>query len=277
MNDHRSAPASVHSQAADRLLAAATSGRPCPPVRDLIATAADGYSVQEINTHRAIATGRRLVGRKIGITSAAVQRQFGIDQPDFGMLFADMWYFDGLPIPHHAFLQPKVEAEIAFVLGADLCGGPFTTDDLIRAVEYAVPAIEIVDSRIEGWDVTLADTIADNASSGGFVLGSTPVNLVGLDLRTAVMSLVRNGQEVSTGTGADCLGHPLNAAVWLADTLARTDFPLRAGDIVLTGALGPMVPVGPGDVFEARIEGLGSCTAVFEEGTKSERGTVSDQ
>jgi hypothetical protein len=184
---------------------------------------------------------------------------------------------DGPPIPHHAFLQPKAEAEIALVLGADLGDGPFTTGDLIRAVEYAVPAIEIVDSRIDGWDITLADTIADNASSGGFVLGNTPVNLVGLDLRTAAMSLVRNGQEVSTGTAADCLGHPLNAAVWLANTLTRTGFSLRAGDIVLTGALGPMVPVGPGDVFEARIEGVGSATAVFEKANTSERGTVTDQ
>ncbi|RBQ18314.1 2-keto-4-pentenoate hydratase [Spongiactinospora rosea] len=266
-----------HQQAADRLLAAATSGRACAPVRDSITTAEDGYAVQEINTRRAVAAGRRLVGRKIGITSAAVQRRFGIDRPDFGMLFADMWRPDALPIAPGDFMQPKAEAEIAFVLGADLCGGPFTAADVIRAVEFALPAIEIVDSRIEGWDITLPDTIADNASSGGFVLGNTPVGLLGLDLRTAAMSLVRNGQEVSTGTGADCLGHPVNAAVWLADTLARTDFPLRAGDIVLTGALGPMVDVEPGDVFEARIEGVGSVTAAFGAGKESERGTVSDQ
>ncbi|MCC5578115.1 fumarylacetoacetate hydrolase family protein [Microtetraspora sp. AC03309] len=263
MNDERSDAVPVHGQAADRLLSAAASGRPCAPVRDLISTAADGYAVQEINTRRALADGRRLVGRKIGITNPAVQRQFGIDQPDFGVLFADMWHPDGLPIPYGRFLQPRAEAEIALVIDADLRGGPFTVADVMRAVEFVLPAIEIVDSRIADWDITLADTIADNASSGGFVLGNTPVALTGLDLKTATMSMTRNGQEVSTGSGAACLGHPLNAAVWLADTLGRTDFPLRAGDIVLTGALGPVVPVERADVFEARVEGVGSVTAVF--------------
>ena len=263
MNDERSGAVPVYDRAADRLLAAAASGEPCAPVRDLISTAADGYAVQEINTRRAQAEGRRPVGRKIGITNPAVQRQFGIDQPDFGVLFADMCHPDGLPIPYDRFLQPRAEAEIALVIGADLSGGPFTVADVIRAVEFVLPAIEIVDSRIAGWDITIADTIADNASSGGFVLGNTPMDLTGLDLKTAAMSMTRNGQEVSTGSGAACLGHPLNAAVWLAGALGRTDFPLRAGDIVLTGALGPVVPVEPGDVFEARIEGVGSVTAAF--------------
>ncbi|WP_214104689.1 2-keto-4-pentenoate hydratase [Acrocarpospora catenulata] len=259
MNDQRS----EHLKAADRLLAAATSGRPCAPVRDLIGTAAEGYAVQEINTRRALAEGRRPVGRKIGITNPAVQRQFGIDQPDFGVLFADMCHPEGLPIPYGRFLQPRAEAEIALVIGTDLVGGPFTVADVIRAVEFLLPAVEIVDSRITDWDITLADTIADNASSGGFVLGNSPVALSGLDLRTAAMRMTRDGAEVSSGTGADCLGHPLNAATWLANTLGGTDFPLRAGDIVLTGALGPVVPVAPGNVFEARIEGVGSVTAVF--------------
>ncbi|SFK52279.1 2-keto-4-pentenoate hydratase [Streptosporangium canum] len=252
-------------EAADRLLEAARSGRPCPPVRETLPgrTAETGYAVQEINTRRALHDGRRLVGRKIGLTSQAVQRQLGVDQPDFGMLFADMAFLDGLPIPTGRFLQPRAEAEIALVLKSDLVGGPFTVAEVIRAVDFALPAIEIVDSRIAGWDITLVDTVADNASSGAFVLGNTPVPLTGLDLRLAGMTMSRRGQEVSTGAGASCMGHPLNAAVWLANALGGRDFPLRAGDIVLTGALGPVVAVEPGDVFEVAIDGLGSVRAVF--------------
>ncbi|MFF4416466.1 2-keto-4-pentenoate hydratase [Streptosporangium sp. NPDC001559] len=253
------------AEAADQLLDAARHGKPCPPVRQTLpsGTAEVGYAVQEINTRRALHEGRRLVGRKIGLTSAVVQRQLGVDQPDFGMLFADMACLDGLPVPASRFLQPKAEAEIAVVLKSDLVGGPFTVADVIRAVDFVLPAIEIVDSRIAGWDISLVDTIADNASSGAFVLGNTPVDLRGLDLRLAGMTMTRNGQEASTGAGAACLGHPLNAAVWLADALGGKDFPLLAGDVVLTGALGPMVPVEAGDVFEAHIDGVGSVRAVF--------------
>lgn len=263
MNDEWSEAVDVRTQAADRLREAERSGKPCTPVRDVVATAAEGYAVQEINTRLALSEGRRLVGRKIGLTNAAVRKQLGVDEPDFGMLFADMAYLDGLPVPTDRFLQPRAEAEVALVLGSDLVGGPFTVADVIRAVDFVLPAIEIVDSRIADWDITLADTIADNASSGAFVLGNTPLKLEGLDLRLAGMTMTKGGKEVSTGAGAACMGHPLNAAVWLADTLGGTDFPLRAGDIVLTGALGPVVPAVPGDVFEANIEGLGSVRAVF--------------
>ncbi|SDM41977.1 2-keto-4-pentenoate hydratase [Nonomuraea jiangxiensis] len=263
MYDEWSQAVDAHSQAADRLVEAARSGEPCAPIRDLVATAADGYAVQEINTRRALGAGRRLVGRKIGVTNLLLQQQFGIDQPDFGMLFADMSYSDGLPIPIEKFLQPRAEAEIALVFGRDLSGGPFTVADVIRAVDFVLPAIEIADSRIADWDITLADTVADNASAGAYVLGHTPTSLLGLDLRAVRMTMTRDGQEVSTGTGEVCLGGPLNAAVWLATRLGRTDHALRAGDVVLTGALGPVVPVGPEDVFEARIDGLGSVRAVF--------------
>ncbi|MGV9305682.1 2-keto-4-pentenoate hydratase [Nonomuraea sp. NPDC003727] len=263
MNDEWAEAVDVRTQAADRLLEAQRSGKPCAPVKDLVSTAEEAYAVQEINTRRALDEGRRLVGRKIGLTNLAVQKQLGVDQPDFGVLFADMAYLDGLPVPYERFLQPRAEAEVALVLAHDLVGGPFTVAEVIRAVDFALPAIEIVDSRVADWDITLADTIADNASSGAFVLGNTPVGLRGLDLRLAGMTMTRRGQEVSTGAGAACMGHPLNAAVWLADTLGGTDYPLRAGDVVLTGALGPVVPVEEGDVFEAVIDGLGSVRAVF--------------
>ncbi|TMR98763.1 2-keto-4-pentenoate hydratase [Nonomuraea basaltis] len=263
MHDEWSEAVDARAQAADRLVEAARSGKPCAPIRDLIGTAADAYAVQEINTRRALGEGRRPAGRKIGVTNPDVQRQLGIDQPTCGALFADMAYLDGQPIPYDRLLQPRAEAEVALVLGADLVGGPFTVAEVIRAVEFALPAIEIADSRIAGWDITSADTVSDNASSGVFVLGNTPVSLMGLDLRAAGMTMTRDGKEVSAGSGARCLGNPLNAAVWLAARLGRTDRPLRAGEVVLTGALGPVVPVEPEDAFEAHIEGLGSVRAVF--------------
>lgn len=138
MHDEWSQAVNAHAQAADRLAEAALSGKPCAPIRDLVSTAADAYAVQEIGTKRALAEGRRLVGRKIGVTNPLLQQQFGIDQPDFGMLFADMYHRDGLPIPLEPFLQPKAEAEVALVLGADLEGGPFTVADVIRAVDFAL-------------------------------------------------------------------------------------------------------------------------------------------
>lgn len=265
MYDEWSEAVDTRGQAADRLAEAARSGKPCPPVRDLVGTPHEAYAVQEINTRRALEAGRRPAGRKIGITNALVQRKLGISEPDFGMLFADMAFLDGLPIPMERFLQPRAEAEIAFVLGRDLVGGPFTAAEVIRAVEFALPAIEIADSRVADWDIALVDTIADNASSGAFVLGNTPVPLAGLDLREAAMTMTRGGREVSAGSGADCLGHPVNALTWLAGALGRGERPLRAGEVVLTGTLGPAVPVEPGDAFEARVEGLGSVRAVFAE------------
>ncbi|MFG3441418.1 2-keto-4-pentenoate hydratase [Nonomuraea sp. NPDC047897] len=263
MYDEWSEAVDTRNQAADRLAEAARTGKPCPPVRDLIGTARDAYAVQEINVRRAVEEGRRPVGRKIGVTNALVQKQLGVGEPDHGTLFADMAFLDGLPVPVGRFLQPRAEAEIALVLGHDLVGGPFTVVDVIRAVDFALPAIEIADSRVADWDISLVDTIADNASGGAFVLGGTPVPLAGLDLRRAAMTMTRGEREVSAGTGAACLEHPLNAAVWLATALGSGERPLRAGEVVLTGALGPLVPVKPGDAFEARIDGLGSVRAVF--------------
>ncbi|MBL7487653.1 2-keto-4-pentenoate hydratase [Frankia sp. AgB1.9] len=251
--------------AAERLAAAERAGVPCAPVRDLFAPAdlAAAYAVQRVNVERGVAAGRRIVGRKTGLTSKAVQRQLGVDQPDFGALFADMCVADGDEIPARRLLQPKVEAEVALVLGADLPDPRTTVVDVLRVVEFALPALEIVDSRVAGWDITIVDTVADNASCGLFVLGATPVPLDRVDLRTVEMRLSRGEDVVSRGTGADCLGGPLNATVWLAATLAAAGDPLRAGDVVLTGALGPMVAAVPGDVFETEITGLGSARTRF--------------
>lgn len=252
-------------EAARRLWDASQNGTPCAPIRDLLD---DGdldaaYAVQEINTRRGLDAGRRLVGRKIGLTSKAVQTQLGVDQPDYGMLFADMAVAEGEDIRLADVLQPKVEAEIAFVLGDDLDDDQLTVADVMSAIDYAVAAIEVVGSRVANWDIRILDTIADNASSGLYVLGSEPRILGQFDPRLCGMVMEKNGEPVSVGAGAACLGNPLSAALWLAKVMARVGRPLRAGDTILSGALGPMSPAAPGDVFEARINGLGSVRASF--------------
>jgi 2-keto-4-pentenoate hydratase len=250
-------------QAAERLHAAALSGVPCAPVRDLIAGVDAAYAVQARNARRAVEAGRRLVGRKIGLTARAVQKQLGVDQPDYGSLFADMAAGDGEPIAPRRLMQPKVEAEVALVLERDIATAQPTLADIARATAFVVPAIEIVGSRIANWDIRLVDTIADNASAGLYVLGGPLRTLKGLELQSCRMRMTIGGREASTGSGAACLGHPLNAAVWLARRMAELGTPLAAGDVVLTGALGPMAPVVPGEVAEAEIEGLGTVRAAF--------------
>lgn len=250
--------------AADRLNDAYAGG-PCEPVRTLLPKddLALAYQVQDYNTRRWRSEGRRIVGYKIGLTSKAVQKQLGVGQPDYGILFADMEAMDGEEIAWGRVLQPKAEAEIAFVLGRGIDREDASTADLIAAVDHALPAIEVVGSRIKGWDIRIVDTVADNGSSGAFVLGGTPRRLADLDLRLCGMSLWRGGDPVSVGAGAACLGSPLNAAVWLARVMVRAGRPLAAGDVVLTGALGPMVAVGPGDMLRAEIAGLGSVRVAF--------------
>ncbi|MEV5177854.1 fumarylacetoacetate hydrolase family protein [Streptomyces flaveolus] len=223
------------------------------------------YAVQEAVTAALTADGERITGHKIGLTSAVVQHQLGVSQPDFGTLTASMAYADGEPVPLGRFLQPRVEAEVAFVLGRDLDIERCTVADVLRATEFLLPAVEIVDSRIADWDITISDTVADNGSSGAFVLGTTPVKPDEVVLPDIGMVLEHRGDVVSTGAGAACLGSPVTAVAWLAGELARRGRPVRAGHIVLSGALGPVVPVpGPG-VYRARLEALGSVRAVFEE------------
>jgi 2-keto-4-pentenoate hydratase len=179
------------------------------------------------------------------------------------MLFADMARGNGEQISLTDVMQPKVEAEVAFVLERDLTEAPLTAADLFRAIAYAVPAIEIVGSRIANWDIRITDTIADNASSGLYVLGSRPVRLTDFEPVLCGMVMERAGEPVSVGAGIACLGSPLNAALWLANVMAKAGEPLRAGDTILSGALGPMVAVKAGDVFDVRIEGLGAVRAAF--------------
>jgi 2-keto-4-pentenoate hydratase len=250
---------------AARLREASETGKAIPPIRDEITAGgvAAAYAVQKANTDYYLKQGRRLVGRKIGLTSTSVQKQLGVDSPDFGMLFADMALYDGEEVTLGKVLQPKVEAEVAFVIDRDLTTPGITLADVISAVAYALPAVEIVGSRIANWNIKLLDTIADNASSGLFVLGTQPRKLDALDLRLCGMAMERRGEPVSFGAGAACLGNPLNAALWLARTMVEVGSPLKAGDIIMSGALGPMVGVAPGDVLETRINGLGTVRAAF--------------
>ena len=250
-------------QAAEALWKAEESRVPIAPVRDQLGTSQDidaGYAVQQMNTDRWIEAGRRVSGRKIGVTSKAVQQQVGVDQPDFGTLFADTEYGDGVEIDAGRLIQPRAEAEVAMVLERDLDAAPHGFAEVIRAVAFALPALEIVDSRIQDWDISIVDTVADNASCGLYVVGSRPVPLSAFDARTVPMRMTLDAREVSTGDGSACLGNPLHAARWLADTLCRRGVPLRAGDVIMTGALGPMVAVAPGQDLVAEFGGLGRVT-----------------
>lgn len=226
--------------------------------------ARSAYAIQAINTRFWANSGRRVVGRKVGLTAKPVQEQLGVDQPDFGALFDDMAIADGGTLLASRVLQPKVEAEVAIILAEGIADVDATSDKIFAAVDYAVAAIEVVDSRIADWKVSFADTVADNGSAAFFVLGSERRKLDGLDLYTCGMVLEVNGSVASLGTGAACLGHPLNAAAWLARTLAREGEPLRAGDVILTGALGPMVALTPGDRIVARIGGLGEASFSYQ-------------
>ncbi|MGL4317610.1 MAG: 2-keto-4-pentenoate hydratase [Pseudomonas sp.] len=252
-------------QAAAALAQARQERVPCAQIsaRFGIDTLSGAYAVQEINTQRALEQGRRLVGRKIGLTSLAVQQQLGVDQPDFGMLFADMEVADGGEIDCSQLIQPKAEGEIAFVLGRDLPNVDTTLAELISAVDYLLPAIEIVDSAIADWKITLADTVADNASSALYVLGKQPTKLAALDLRLEGMLLEKNRKQAAIGVGAACLGNPLDACLWLARTMAEVGRPLQAGDVLLSGALGPMTPVVAGDHLHLRLTRLGEVSCRF--------------
>ncbi|MGB0101270.1 MAG: fumarylacetoacetate hydrolase family protein [Nocardioides sp.] len=256
-----------------RLTEAQANRAPCAPVRDLIGTEDldAAYAVQQGLVRARIAGGARVVGRKIGATSEAVQTQLGVDQPDFGYLFDDMDVSAGAggePISMRTLLQPRVEGEVAFVLGADIA--PASADeitlDLVRAaVRVALPALEIVDSRIADWAIGFTDTVADNASSGLFVVGTDGVPLSEVEPREVAMSLTINGEERSAGNGAACLGDPLEALRWLAVQAYRFGDPLRAGHLILSGALGPFVPFAPGDRVEATISGFAPLRVTFTE------------
>jgi len=252
-------------QAADRLMAVWQGGELCAPPRDLIN---DGdldaaYAVQDLNTGRWQSAGRRIIGRKIGATSKAVQDMVGVDHPSAGILFDDMQIASGAKIDPSLLYQPFVEAEVAFVLSRDLDALDVDLAEVTDAVDYAVAAIEVIGSRVRDWDLRMTDSICDNASSSLFVLSNVHKSLDEFDAWGCGMTMLCDGDEVSVGDAAICLGGPLNALHWLAIESVRRGNPLKAGDIIMSGAMGPIVKVETGQNYDVMIEGLGSVQTRF--------------
>jgi len=255
-------------QAADELYRAQHSGYACSPIRHMVPsgqTYATAYAIQEINTRRGLASGRRLFGRKIGLASVATRKPLRLNQPGFGMLFDDMQVPNRARLLLDDFIQPKVSANIAFVMKAPLENRVSTPEEIIGATEYVCTALEIVDSRIAHWDIDLFDAIADNASSGMFILSDERHPLSDFD-RFHWKMVMRwcNCETVSTGSAVDCDLSPLDAASWLARRMIELGRPLLAGDCILVGPLGPMVAVRPGDSYVVSINGLGNAAVIFD-------------
>ena len=253
------------TQLGDELYEALAAGKTMDPLtsRGLEITIEDAYHIQQRMLARRIEKGEKVIGKKIGVTSKAVMNMLGVHQPDFGYLLDGMVYNEGESIPMDSLIQPKAEGEIAFLLKKDLKGPGLTAADILAATEGVMACFEIVDSRIHDWKIKIQDTVADNASCGVFVLGDQLVDISKIDLALCGMVLEKNGEIVVTGAGAATMGHPVNAMVWLANTLGTLGITLNAGDIVLSGAMGAMVPVAQGDNLRVTIGGIGSCSVRF--------------
>jgi 2-oxopent-4-enoate/cis-2-oxohex-4-enoate hydratase len=226
-------------------------------------TIAEAYRIQERMLSHRIASGTKIIGKKVGATSAAVQNLLKVAQPDFGLLLSDMIYNEGETIPMSRLIQPKAEGEIAFMLKRDLHGPGVTIADVLSATECVMPCFEIVDSRIDDWKIGIVDTVADNASCGVFALGGAARDPRKVDLDLCGMVLEKNGEVAATGAGAAALGHPASAVAWLANTLGRLSIPLLAGEVILSGSLATLVPVAAGDHLRVSIGGLGDCSVRF--------------
>ena len=250
---------------ADELFTAAAERRTVAPLSDRYPaiTIGDAYGIQERIIERRIAGGDRVVGQKIGLTSKAFQERFGVNEPDYGRLLASTAYHDGATIPISTLIQPMAEGEIAFVLRDDLEGPYVTPLDVLRATEAVVPCFEIVDSRIADWKIKIQDTIADNSSAAAFVLGNDLHDPTAVDLFSCGMVLERNGEIAALGAGAASLGSPLIAMAWLANAVHAYGSKLRAGEIVLSGALASPLPVLAGDSLRLTIGGLGTASVRF--------------
>lgn len=249
----------------DALYQALLDRAPIAPLteREPDLTIADAYRIQLRMIERRLAKGEAVIGKKIGVTSKAVQQMLNVYQPDFGHLLSGMVYSEGEPIPVGTLIAPRAEAEVAFMLRHDLNGPGITAADVLRATDYALPCFEIVDSRIQDWKIKIQDTVADNASCGAFLLGGTPRSLRGFDLSVAGMVVEKNGDIVSTSAGAAVQGSPVNAVAWLANTLGALGIPLKAGEVILSGSQSPLMPVVAGDSFNCSVGGLGSCAVRF--------------
>lgn len=260
--------------ASERLLEAYRTGRPTDPLTPDYpdATLETAYRIQQAQVDAWVAGGDAVRGHKVGLSSKAMQRMAGVDQPDFGHLTQRMFHLEHAPIPEGTYIQPRVEPEIAFVLGMPLEGPGVTVADAVRAVDFVLPALEIIDSRVRDWKIGIFDTISDNASSGGVVLGSTPVGVREVDLRLFGCNLHVNGELVATGAGGAVLGSPVNALVWLANTIGPLGVRLEPGHVVLPGSFTKAFALAPGDSVVSTLGGLGSVTAVMGRKGSSEEG-----
>lgn len=252
-------------QAADELYRAERERKMLPPLTERYPEigADDAYRIQLASVELKKNAGASVVGKKIGLTSKAMQKMLNVDQPDYGHIFDNMIIEEGAVFPAGELIQPKIEPEIAFIMDRDLKGPGMTAIQVLAATRFVVPALEIIDSRIEGWRIKLCDTIADNASSARVVLGVTPKRVDQIDLRLIGMTLEKNGEVVQTGTGAAVLGHPANAVAWLANAIGKFGVGLKAGEVIMPGALTAASDVASGDVFRACFDGLGAVSVRF--------------
>ncbi|MEV6325068.1 2-keto-4-pentenoate hydratase [Nocardia sp. NPDC051787] len=223
----------------------------------------DAYEIQLINIRRRLDGGARIVGHKVGLSSKAMQQMMGVDEPDYGHLLAEMEVYEDVPVEAGRYLFPRVEVEVGFLLGADLPGADCTEEDVLAATVAFAPAIELIDSRIKDWNIGLADTISDNASSAGFVLGAQRVAPADIDVKAIDAVLTRNGEVVAEGRSDAVLGDPVIAVAWLARKVASFGVRLKAGDIVLPGSCTRAIDARPGDAFHAEFAGLGSVRLQF--------------
>jgi 2-oxopent-4-enoate hydratase len=261
----------VHRRLADQLWQADQTAVPIPPLTDQHPDLSieDAYAIQSVNIDRRVQNGERICGRKIGLTSQPMQELLGVDEPDYGVLLDGMFVEDGDEIDLGRLVQPRVEAEMAFIMERDLEGPGANTASALRAIAGALPAVEIVDSRVADWKIKLVDTVADNASSGLIVMGGRLRRVDELDLRLVGVAVSRGGELIDTGAGAAALGNPARCVAWLANKLASFGAKLHAGDVVLPGAVHKMVPVQPSDVFRAEFAHLGAVTVRFSQQSRS--------
>ncbi|GLV23073.1 2-keto-4-pentenoate hydratase [Sphingobium sp. TomMM35A] len=255
----------LNNQLAEELYQALRNKRTVPPLmaRHPELTIDDAYAISLGALERRKADGEKVIGKKIGVTSKAVQDMLGVHQPDFGFL-TDRMYIEGdIDVAANGLIAPRAEAEIGFILKDSLKGPGVTADDVIAATDSIVPCFEIVDSRIQDWKIGIVDTVADNASCGVYVLGEARVNPRDHDLPNLHVTVTKNGAPLSEGYGHAVQGSPAQAVAWLANTLGAYGVTLEAGDVILSGSLVPLEPAAPGDVFEMQLHGVGSCTARF--------------
>ncbi|MNM74326.1 2-hydroxyhexa-2,4-dienoate hydratase [compost metagenome] len=259
----------LHQEHADELYRALRDGHTLAPLTERWEQIGieDAYHISRLILQRRLDAGDELVGKKIGVTSAAVQRMLDVHQPDFGFITRQMWFADGadISLSENRLIQPRAEGEIAFRLKHDLSGPGVTEADVLEATECVMACFEIVDSRIHDWRIRIQDTVADNASCGVFVLGETERDPRELDLPNLRMQVFKNGAQISEGFGSAVQGNPLTAVAWLANTLGAFGIPFKAGEIILSGSLVPLEPVKAGDRFELTIDGLGTAQVSFRE------------